>query len=76
MQYLFRRIQGGENISSANLPLYGNSREEFPELASCIDHISSYIEHSWGTRLTDDEKLYLLLHVNRICSQQNQDQNR
>lgn len=76
VQYLFRRIQGGEIISSANLALYGNSREEFPELASCIDHISGYIEHSWGTRLTDDEKLYLLLHVNRICSQQNQDQNR
>lgn len=76
VQYLFRRIQGGEKISSANLALYGNSREEFPELASCIDHISGYIEHSWGTRLTDDEKLYLLLHVNRICSQQNQDQNR
>ena len=72
VQYLFRRIQGGENISSANLPLYGNSREEFPELASCIDHISTYIERSWGTRLTDEEKLYLMLHVNRICSQQDQ----
>ena len=73
---IYFAVSRAERISSANLALYGNSREEFPELASCIDHISGYIEHSWGTRLTDDEKLYLLLHVNRICPQQNQDQNR
>lgn len=69
VQYLFKRIQSNESLSSANLPLYGNSRKEFPELAECIDHICAYMEREWHTSLTDEEKLYLMLHVNRICSQ-------
>lgn len=72
IQYLFKRIQSSESISSANLPLYGNSRKEFPELAVCIDHICAYLEKEWGTTLADEEKLYLMLHVNRICSQMGQ----
>ena len=27
------------------------------------------MEREWHTSLTDEEKLYLMLHVNRICSQ-------
>ena len=69
VQYLFKRIQSNESLSSANLPLYQNSREEFPELAECIDHICTYMEREWRTSLTDEEKLYLMLHVNRICAQ-------
>lgn len=69
VQYLFKRIQSNESLSSANLPLSGNSRKEFPELAECIHHICAYMEREWHTALTDEEKLYLMLHVNRICSQ-------
>lgn len=68
VQYLFKRIKGNDSLSSANLPLYANSREEFPELAQCIDHICTYMKREWHTELTDEEKLYFMLHVNRICT--------
>ena len=69
VQYLFKRIQGDESLTSENLQLYKSSRKEFPELARCVDHISEYMEHAWGTKILDEEKLYIMLHVNRVCSQ-------
>ena len=68
MQYLFQRVEAHEAIESPNLPLYGSSRDEFPELAQCVDHISDYFTQQWHTVLTDEEKLYLMLHVNRVFS--------
>lgn len=68
VQYLYRRIRNGESISSANSPLYESTRNEFPELARCIDHIGAYLAREFSVELRDEEKLYLMLHVNRICS--------
>lgn len=70
VRYLYQRIQAHESIESDNLPMYEKSREEFPELARCIDDISEYFVRERGTVLTDEEKLYLMLHVNRIRTNQ------
>ena len=70
IRYLYQRIQTHESIESDNLPMYGKSREEFPELARCIDDISEYFSREHHTVLTDEKKLYLMLHVNRIRTSQ------
>ena len=67
MQYLFRRIHAGQAIQSDNLQLYTSLREEFPEIAACVEKIAQHIEEKWHSALTEEEKLYLILHVNRIC---------
>lgn len=67
MQYLFRRIHTGKAIQSDNLQLYTSLREEFPEIAACVEKIAQHIEEQWHSTLTEEEKLYLILHVNRIC---------
>ena len=67
MQYLFQRIHTGLAIRSDNLQLYTSLREEFPEIAACVEKIAQHIEREWHSALTEEEKLYLILHVNRIC---------
>ena len=67
MQYLFQRIHTGQAIRSDNLQLYTSLREEFPEIAACVEKIAQHIEREWHSALTEEEKLYLILHVNRIC---------
>lgn len=71
VQYLYRRIHNNESISDANSPLYERTREQFPQLAMCIDHISAYLARAFSVELRDEEKLYLMLHVNRVCSRSN-----
>ena len=67
MQYLFQRIHSGKAIASDNLQLYISLREEFTEIAACVEKIAQHIEEKWHSTLTEEEKLYLILHINRIC---------
>lgn len=67
LQYLFQRIHAGKAIQSDNLQLYTSLREEFPEIAACVETIAAHIQQAWHCTLTEEEKLYLILHVNRIC---------
>lgn len=67
LQYLFERVHNHKEINSDNLQLYDSLREEFPDVAACVEKISSHMEKKWGCVLSEEEKLYLILHVNRIC---------
>lgn len=67
LMYLLERISSNRTLDSDNGIMYQSSREEFPEIAVCVDRISRYLEEKWGITLADEERLYLILHVNRIC---------
>ncbi|MCD8353581.1 MAG: PRD domain-containing protein [Clostridiales bacterium] len=67
LQYLFQRIHAGKAIDSDNLQMYGKMQDEFPALTKCVDKISAHIKAKWGCALSEKEKLYICLHVNRIC---------
>ena len=67
LQYLFQRIKAGKAINSANLQLYPELCRDFPELAECAEHVACHIRAKWSVDLSDEERLYLMLHINRIC---------
>lgn len=67
LQYLFGRIRSGQVINSDNLAMYHSLREEYPDVAACVEEIGAHIQQKWGCALTEEEELYLILHVNRIC---------
>lgn len=70
LQYLFGRIRSGQTIQSENLSMYRTLREEYPEVAACVEKIAAHIEKKWGCPLTEEEQLYLILHVNRILTKE------
>lgn len=67
LQYLFNRLDSNTEIVSDNREMSEQLAKEFPRIAQCVDRISLLIERKWKKKLSDEEKLYLLLHVNRIC---------
>lgn len=67
MQYLFGRVHNGAALNSDNLQMYASLQSEFPEIAACAEEISAHIQAKWASELTDEEKIYLILHINRIC---------
>lgn len=71
MNYLFQRLHTGQSIASENLQIYHSMRKEFPEIAGCVDLIVAHIQKEWNCNLSEEEKLYLILHVNRICIPEN-----
>lgn len=70
LQYLFQRVQKKTAIDTENLRMYKDLREEFPEIADCVEEIAAHIGETWHCSLSEEEKLYLILHVNRILAKE------
>lgn len=67
LHYLFARIHSGKALPAEGLNGYQGIEEQFPEGVACVEQIAAHVGESWGAELTDEEKLYLVIHVSRIC---------
>ncbi len=70
VQYLVDRIFEHRPIDTDNLLLYRSVQEEYTEVSDCVDKICAYYKETWKLELSEEEKLYLILHVNRVCSRE------
>ena len=70
VQYLLERLHSGKNIDSINSDLYSSIRSEYPDTAQCVDKIVQYLKRQHGFAVTEEEQLYLILHVNRVCTKE------
>lgn len=70
MQYLLDRIYYKKYMDTDNLSVYQNLKEEFQDISYCVDRIVQYLDAKLKCEVTEEEKLYLILHVNRICSKE------
>lgn len=70
IQYLLKRAFEHKHIDSSNLAMYESVGDEFPEISECVDRICCYYKSGWSLEMSKEEKLYLILHVNRVCSKE------
>ena len=70
MQYLLKRIFDDKHIDSANIQMYESIRGEYETVSGCVDRIGEYLNSNWNAKLTEEEKLYLIMHVNRVCAKE------
>jgi len=70
IKYLLDRICSKQYIDTDNITLYQNLREEFADISRCVDCIIEYLNQKLDCEVTEEEKMYLILHVNRICSKE------
>ena len=70
LEYLYNRLENKDTLSTGNSSMYQSLVEQYPEVSSCTDRIAVMLEGIWKEKLTDEEKLYLLLHVNRVCAKE------
>lgn len=69
MEYLLRRAREGNLVSDGNLQLYKTVRTEIPAIGHCADEIAELLGKK-GYHLNEEEKLYLMLHINRLCNRE------
>ena len=72
VKYLLKRLMEKKHIDSSNLLLYETIREEYADVAACVDKISEYYERDLTVPLNKEEQLYLIMHINRVCSGENE----
>ncbi|WP_050637599.1 PRD domain-containing protein [Candidatus Stoquefichus sp. SB1] len=70
LQYLLKRKNVGVSISSDNIKMYQNMKKEFPKIYHCVLKIKTYIEEKLHWVPSEEELLYLMLHVNRLYARE------
>lgn len=66
MNYLFGRLRAGKTLDGANLELYVDVRADYPQVDACVEKICGHIRDEWGCVVTDEERLYIFIHANRL----------
>lgn len=67
LMYLLKRIASDQTLDTENGIMYQSIRDEFPEIAECVDLFETYFKEKFDIGLSKEEKMYLMLHINRIC---------
>ena len=65
-RYLIRRLMKGNPIATANLSLFQQAARDFPDTYRIAMAISQYFERSHNWSCTDEEMLYLMMHLNQL----------
>lgn len=66
MNYLFGRLHADKSLDGANLELYADVRADYPQVDACVEKICEHLREEWGCDVTDEERLYVFIHVNRL----------
>lgn len=70
LKYLLKRSKTQARANSENIKLYKKVREEYPALDVVIEKIREYITACLGFDPNEEELLYLMLHLNRLCARE------
>lgn len=68
LHYLIRRTLKNSQIQSENKIILKKLIQEYPIAYQCTLKISSLFSDNLKITLNDEENLYLMLHINRLCS--------
>ncbi|MDF7638041.1 PRD domain-containing protein [Lactobacillus sp. ESL0791] len=71
LRFLIDRIQKKEHFSDSDEDkiLYFEMAKLYPKLKNCIAVIIEYLNKKFGYKLTNSEKLYLIMHLQQITKQ-------
>lgn len=61
-----------EHIDSPNLQMYEEIRDEYQTVSACVNKISEYLMNNYSVELAEEEKLYLIMHINRVCMKESE----
>ena len=68
LDYLIRRLCDNGLIESENRNLFDEIRNDYPASHECAVKICSYLEEQYHAQISEEETLYLVIHINRLIS--------
>lgn len=70
LKYLLKRSKNLDKASSANVAMYEQVFQQYPELTHTIEKIKNYITDELEIEPSKEELLYLIIHINRLCAKE------
>ncbi|MBT2738882.1 BglG family transcription antiterminator LicT [Bacillus sp. ISL-7] len=66
-----RLVKGNHYNSATDDDLYNVIKQKYPEAYNCSQKIKKFIENSYTYELTDEEMIYLTIHIERVVKNNN-----
>lgn len=70
VDYLLRRALENTQIESVNKGMFQKLKEQYPSTYQCAVKINDVFKISLNIDLSEEEQLYLMLHINRLCTRE------
>ena len=70
LQYLMKRLENHEAVDSGNAELMPQLKENYPAVYACAEKIATYMKARYGQQLSEEEIVYLMIHINRLMSRE------
>lgn len=70
LRYLVQRFTSGEQLPASLGGFLADLAAQYPQVYRCALRIAGYFEEAWQWKCSQDELLYLMLHINRLCEKQ------
>lgn len=67
-RYLVARLQENVEENTDNGSLFKEAAAGFPKVYLCVTQISAYLRMEYGWTCSNEELLYLMMHVNRLVT--------
>ncbi|KQO12702.1 BglG family transcription antiterminator LicT [Paenibacillus sp. Leaf72] len=68
LQFFIQRLTENKMLDSDDHALADQIVGMYPEVNKCVLKIKQYIEKKFGYSISDEEKMYLILHIKRVVS--------
>ena len=73
IHYLIKRSKKTTTLSTSNIKLFETVKQQYPKVYDCVCVIADLLKDSYHMTLSQEELLYLMLHVNRLCTREESD---
>ena len=70
LKYLIKRLTADTSSSSENEMMFETMKENYPSVYKCACNVCEYLNALTNKTLNDEEIMYLMLHINRVCSRE------
>ena len=71
IQYMLKRGRSKHLLLTKNNEMFISVKDGAPKAYECAEKISKYMTEKYDVALTDEELLYLMLHINRMLNHEN-----
>jgi len=68
LKFFSQRIFAGEKFDCNDTVFYETIKNQYKDTYVCTEKIAAYIENEFDHKLTEEEKMYLTLHIRRITT--------
>ena len=70
LHYLLKRGRSKHLVQSDNSDIFNATKDAYPKTYICSNKICEYLKDKLNLKMSEEEQLYLMLHVNRLCTRE------